>query len=421
MLPALLTSRADLRASMTSRGASAGQSVRLRQALIAGEIALTVVLLAGSGLLIRSLLYLETLPPGFNPEGVMTGKASLDDARYQNLPAFKQLMTESVAAMRRIPGVQAAGVALSLPFERALNGGVTLHDGPRAEKMVGSDMIYATPGFLEALQIKLIAGRTFGDSDGPNTQPVAIINASFAHKFYPGLNPIGLHLDKGRTIVGVVADTQLQSGLNRLAPLQSEETLYVPAAQVDGGMLGVHVWFQPSWVVRTAGPIGGLTEQMQSALASVDAALPFSGFYRMSELQSEALSMQRIEVALLGTMAGLALLLSAVGIFALVANMVVQRTREIGIRIALGSTVRQAMVHVAGSGVRAAALGIAVGLVLCAGFLRVMHSVLYGVKVYDATSISAVLIMLAAIALLAAAVPALRIARIDPAITLRDE
>jgi predicted permease len=421
MLPALLTSRFDLRASMTSRGVSAGQSVRLRQALIAGEIALTVVLLAGSGLLIRSLLYLETLPPGFNPEGVMTGKASLDDARYQNLPAFRQLMTESVAAMRRIPGVQAAGVGLSLPFERALNGGVTLHDGPRAEKMVGSDFIYATPGFFEALQMKLIAGRTFSDGDTPNTQPVAIVNASFAHKFYPGLNPIGLHLDKGRTIVGVVADTQLQSGLDPVAPLQSEETIFVPAAQVDAGMLGVHVWFQPSWVVRTAGLVTGLTGQMQTALAGVDPALPFSGFYRMSDLQTESLSMQRIEVALLSTMAGLALLLSAVGIFALVANMVVQRTREIGIRIALGSTVRQAMTHVAGSGVRATGIGIAIGLALCVGLLRIMRSVLYGVKVYDAASIGAVLITLAAIALLAAAVPALRIARIDPAVTLRDE
>jgi predicted permease len=424
MLPALLTSRVDLRSSISKssgRGTSAATSVRLRQSLIAGEIALTVVLLAGSGLLIRSLLYLETLPPGFNPEGVMTGKASLDDARYQNLPAFRQLMTESLDAMRRIPGVQAAGVGLSLPFERALNGGLTLHDGPRAEKVVGADFIYATPGFFEALQMKLIAGRTFQDSDNPDAPPVAIVNASFAHKFYPGLNPIGFHIDKGRTIVGVVADTQLQSGLDPVAPLQSEETIFVPAAQVDTGMLGVHVWFQPSWVVRTAGPVAGLTGQMQTALADVDPALPFSGFYRMSELQTEALSLQRIEVALLSTMAALALLLSAVGIFALVASMVVQRTREIGIRIALGSTVRQAMVHVAGSGVRATAIGIAVGLALCVGVLRIMRSVLYGVKVYDATSIGAVLITLAAIALLAAAVPALRIARIDPAVTLREE
>jgi len=421
MLPALTISRFDLRSTMTVRGASAGHSIGLRQALIAGEVALTVVLLAGSGLLIRSLIHLQTLPPGFNPQGVMTAKASLDDARYQDPAAFQQLMSSSVAAMQRIPGVQVAGVGLSLPFERALNGGVVLHDGPRAEKTIGADTLYATPGFFEALQMTLIAGRTFTVADGPKAQPVAIINASFARKFYPGLNPIGLHVDKGTTIVGVVSDVQLSSGLNPIAPLQSEETIYLPAAQVGTGMLGVHVWFQPSWVVRTAGPVEGLTAQMQKALAGVDPALPFSGFYRMSDLQAEALSEQRVEVALLGTMAGLALLLSGVGIFALVASLVTQKTREIGIRIALGSTIRQAMMHVSSSGVRAAAAGLALGLVLCFITLRMMRSVLYGVSVYDTPSLFAVIATLAAVALLAATIPALRIARINPANTLREE
>ncbi len=421
MLPALISSRVDLRSSMTSRGAGAGQSVSLRQALIAGEVALTVVLLAGSGLLIRSLIHLETLPPGFNPQGVITAKASLDDARYQNPATFKQLMSSSIAAMQHIPGVQAVGVGLSLPFERALNGGVLLHDGPRAEKTIGSDTLYATPGFFEALEMKLVAGRTFTAADGAKTQPVAIINASFARKFYPGLNPVGLTVDKGTTIIGVVSDVQLTSGLNPIAPLQSEETIYVPAAQVDTGMLAVHVWFQPSWVVRTARPVEGLTEQMQKALASVDPALPFSGFYRMSDLQAEALSEQRVEVALLGTMAGLALFLSAVGIFALVASLVTQKTREIGIRIALGSTIRQAMSQVSSSGVRAAGAGLVLGLAFCFITLRTMRSVLYGVGVYDAPSLFAVVGALAVVTLLAAAIPALRIARINPATTLREE
>lgn len=269
--------------------------------------------------------------------------------------------------------------------------------------------------------MKLIAGRTFNDSDGPNAHPVVIINAAFARKFFPGLNPVGLTLDKGTTIIGVVSDIQLESGLNPMAPLQSEETMYTPAAQADAGMLGVHVWFQPSWVVRTAGPVSGITEQMQKALASVDPALPFSGFYRMTDLQAEALSTQRIEVALLGTMAGLALLLSAVGIFALVASLVTQKTREIGIRIALGSTIRQAMTHVSSSGVRAAAAGLALGLVLCFIALRAMSSVLYGVRVYDAPSMMVVVGTLIAVTLLAAVIPTLRIARIDPAKTLREE
>jgi len=421
MLPALVMSKVDLRASMTNRGASIGQSTFLRQTLIAGEVALTVVLLAGAGLLIRTLIHLETLPPGFNPSGVMTAKASLNDARYHDPVAFRHLMTNSVEAMERIPGVKSAAIGLSLPFERTLNGGVVLHDGPQATKEVGTDLVYVTPGFFETLQMPLIAGRTFTNADGPDTQRVAIINSSFARKFFPGANPVGLTVDKGTLIIGVVSDVQISSGLNPIAPLQSEETMYVPTAQLDAPMLFVHVWFQPSWIVRTEGRVEGLTEQMQRALASADPGLPFSGFYRMSDLQAETLSMQRIEVALLTTMAGLALLLSAVGIFALVANLVTQRTREIGIRIALGSTIRQAMAHVSGSGVRAAAAGLALGLVLCVGSLRAMHSLLYGVGAFDLPSMLAVLGTLAVVTLLAATIPALKIARIDPATTLREE
>jgi ABC-type antimicrobial peptide transport system permease subunit len=160
---------------------------------------------------------------------------------------------------------------------------------------------------------------------------------------------------------------------------------------------------------------------MQRALASADPNLPFSGFYSMRDLQAKTLATQRVEVALLSAMAGLALLLSAVGIFALVANIVAQKTREIGIRISLGSSIRQAMVHIGGPGVRASLLGLVLGLILCAGALRVMHSALYGVGVYDVPTILTVILMLAAVTLVATVVPTLRIAGIDPAKTLREE
>jgi ABC-type antimicrobial peptide transport system permease subunit len=160
---------------------------------------------------------------------------------------------------------------------------------------------------------------------------------------------------------------------------------------------------------------------MQRTLASVDPGLPFSGFYSMSDHLAQTLATQRVEVALLSAMAALALLLSAVGIFALVASIVGQKTREIGIRIALGSTIRQAMVHIGAPGVRASALGLIVGLILSAGALRAMRSVLYGVGVYDWSTIFAVVLVLAAVTAIATAVPTLRIAAIDPAKTLRDE
>lgn len=422
MLPALGVRRVDLRSSMVSRSTASGERQKLRQALLAGEVALTVVLLAGSGLLIRTLVHLQTLPPGFNPQGVITAKASLDDARYHDPAAFRRLLKESIDAIKRIPGVEDAAVGLSLPYERVLNDAITLHDGRVAGQQAGTDLVYVTPGYFETLQIPLLAGRTFAASDGPAAQPVAIVNRAFAHKFFPGMNPIGHSVDKGVTIVGVVADVQLSSGLNPTAPVQTEQTMYVPATQVEPQLLAlVHIWFQPSWIVRTAAPIEGLTAQMQRAVASVDPGLPFSGFYSMSDLLAETLATQRIEVALLGTMAGLALLLSAVGIFALVANLVAQRTREIGIRVALGSSLRQAMGHIAGPGIRAAAAGLGIGLALCAVSLRIMRSALYGVSVYDWPSLLAVVGVLAAVTLAASTIPTLRIASIDPATTLREE
>ena len=422
MLPALAVRKVDLRSSMATRAGSGGDRLGLRQWLIGGEVALTVVLLAGSGLLIRTLIHLETLPPGFNPHGVMTAKASLDDARFRDPAAFNKLLETSIAAMERIPGVKSAAMGLTLPYERALNDSMTLDNGPDAGKQVGADELYVSPGYFNALEIPLLQGRSFTSSDGRDTQPVAIVNRTFARKFFPGVNPVGRSFNKGVVIVGVVSDVQLSSGLNPVAPIQSEETVYIPAAQVNPRLLPlVHMWFQPSWIVRTAAPVDGLTGQMQRALSSADPGLPFSGFYSMSDLLAKTLATQRIEVALLSAMAGLALLLSAVGIFALVSNMVVEKTREIGIRIALGSTIRQAMVHVGSPGVRAAVIGLIAGLILCMGALRTMRSVLYGVGVYDATTIVGVVLTLVAVTLLATTVPTLRIARIEPAKTLRDE
>jgi predicted permease len=423
VLPALTLSKFDLRTTMASRAVTGSERLGLRQTLIGGEVALTVVLLAGSGLLIRTLIHLETLPPGFNPQGVMTAKASLDDVRYHDPAAFAQLLDRSTAAMRRIPGVENAAVGLTLPFESTLNAAFHLDNGPQAGRMIQADFLYVTPSYFETLEMPLLAGRWFAASDGAHSQHVAIVNRSFARKFFPGSDPVGHTFDKGTLIVGVVEDVQLSSGLNPVAPLQSEETLYEPAAQmVQSNVLAmVHTWFQPSWIVRTAGPIDGLTGQMQRAMASVDPGLPFSGFYAMNDIEAQTLAIQRIEVALLSTMAGLALLLSGVGIFALVSNMVSQRTREIGIRIALGSTVKQAMLHVSSAGIRASVIGLAVGLALCMATLRVMRSALYGVGVYDAPTMALVVLALATVSLLASAVPAFRVARVDPAKTLREE
>jgi macrolide transport system ATP-binding/permease protein len=428
MLPAFTTRRVDLRSSIASRTAISAGTVRLRQALIAGEVALTVVLLAAAGLLIRTLVHLETMPPGFNPTGVITAKTSLDEVRYRDPAAFRKLLDESLASMREIPGVKNAALGLTLPYERPVINGVILRDGPEAGQQISTNEVYVTPGYFETLQIAVVAGRAFADADSPDAQHVVVINQSFARKFLHGADPVGRYLkrnDKDVQIVGVVADTVFSSAaqLNAgSAPLTSEETVYVPAAQMAAQFLVlVHSFFQPSWIVRTSGPLDGLTAQMQRSLADGDPNLPFSGFYDMKDLMAATLATQRIEVALLAAMASLALLLSAVGVFALVANMVAQNTREIGIRMALGSTVGQAMLQIGRSGAGASLLGIVLGLVISAGALRVMRGVLYGIDVYDAPTVVAVVLTLVVVTLLATILPTLKIARIDPASTLREE
>jgi macrolide transport system ATP-binding/permease protein len=422
MLPAITTRKIDIRSAIATRGAAGSHSFRLRQSLIAGEVALTVVLLAASGLLIRTLVHLETLPPGFNPAGVLTAKASLDDVRFHDPATFNNLLNASTTAMRQIPGVQNAAVGLNLPYERPLNDSITLRDGPLAGHTAGSDEIYATPGYFETLQIPLLAGRTFNDSDTATSQHVAVVNQTFANKLLHTPNPVGHYINKDTRIIGLVADVIAHPGFSEEAPVATEETVYVPATQIDPELLAlVHTWFQPSWIVRSTAPSENLAARMQQALASADPNLPFSGFYSMNDLLAKTLATQRIEVALLATLAALALLLSALGIFALVANMVAQRTREIGIRIALGSSIRQAMLTVGSSGLLASCAGLALGLALSALALRTMHSVLYGVGVYDPATLTTVILTLAAVALLATTLPTLKIARINPAKTLRED
>jgi len=428
ILPALELRRMDLRSSMTanaSRSSSAAARSRMRQALIAGEVMLTVVLLAGAGLLIRTLVYLETLPPGFDATNVLTAKASLDDARYHDPVAFHKLLKQSVDAMKRIPGVESAAVGLSLPYERGLNNGVVILDGPSAGKEYTSSDAYVTPEYFQSMRIPILSGRGFAESDSASSETVALANFTFARKLLGSNDPVGRHIRSNGvtyTIVGMVADVTKRPGIMQTAPLATEAVFYVPATQMSQNMVNVaHVWFQPSWIVRTNGPVAGLAEAMQKALSDCDPSLPFVGFHSLSDIQALALQQQRFEVLLLGILAGLALLMSLVGVYGLVSNMVVQRTREIGIRMALGSSVPQAMIEVGSSGIVAVLLGLGGGLALSAISVRLIKSELYGVQIYDPLTFTAVLLLLILAATAATFLPTRRIARIDPASTLRVE
>jgi predicted permease len=425
VLPALEIQRAGIRVSMAVNTRTSTSPGRLRQGLIAGEVMLTVVLLASAGLLVRTLVHLQTLPPGFDSTNVMTAQVSLDDAKYHDAQQFQQLLQQSLAAMKRIPGVESAAVGLNLPFERGLNNGFHIMDGPETREVQSSSSAYVTPEYFGALRIPLLVGRTFNEADTANSQLVAIVNESFARKFMGKTDVIGRHIASGHDtylIVGVVGDVTKRPGLFVNAPLATEVTYYIPAAQADESLLSiVHVWFQPSWIVRTAGPITGIAESMQKAMEEVEPALPIASFHRMGDLQALALRQQSFEVVLLGVLAALALLLSLVGVYGLISNMVAQRTREIGIRMALGSSTRQAMLEIGKSGVVTVAMGLTGGLILSALCLQLIKSELYGVKTYDPVTFAAVLALLIIAALLATFLPTRRIARIDPAATLRAE
>ncbi len=426
-LPALQIRGIDLRSSIASGSRTIARSARpFRQLLIVGEVALTVVLLAAAGLMVRTLVHLESQPPGFDPHNVMTAKASLEDARYRDAGAFNALLSKSVAAMRAIPGVEEAAVGLSVPYERGLNESFAVVDGNHPDPGTGSSLSYITPGYFAALRIPLLVGRLPGETDTASSQPIIIVSQAFGKRFFQEAAPIGRHIRMGNrayTIVGVVRDVAKKPGMEQGAPISNEPVFYIPATQMEQSSInGAHIWFQPSWIVRSRiWDRSRLTQQMQQAMTKVDPNLPFSGFYSMDELLKETLQQQRVEVLLLTTLSGLALLLSAIGIYALVSNSVVQRTREIGIRIALGSTISQAMVHIGSSGFGAAAAGVACGIGLSFLVLRVFSSEIFGVQVYDPVTLITVPLLLICIAALASLLPTLRITRLQPADTLRVE
>ncbi|HEY6249084.1 MAG TPA: ABC transporter permease, partial [Candidatus Angelobacter sp.] len=427
LFPALELRRAELRVSMAGSGRSVAHTGRrrTRQALIAAEVAFTVVLLAGAGLLIRTLVHLQTMPPGFDAHNVLTAQASLNDAHYRDAAAFQKLVRDSIAAMKEIPGVDSAAMGLSLPYEHALNTGVDFLDIGEKPVNYVSNEVYVTPEYFATLRIPVLAGRTFAETDAAGTQPVCIVNLRFARRYLDGLKAIGHHLrteDITYEVVGIVGDVIHPPGISYPGPLTTEPTFYVPATQTNQGALNMyHVWFQPSWIVRTRGPIEGLPAAMQKALAKADPNLPFSGFHQIGELENEALDRQRMEVFLMGVLAGLALVLSMIGIYGLVSNLVTQRTREIGIRMALGSTLQRTMMEIAKFGIVAAGCGAAAGLGLTVLAVRVLSSELYGVRPNDPVTFAATLALLLGVVLVACFAPTARIAKIDPASTLRAE
>lgn len=433
LVPALQASRLDIQTALGESGTRgvAGASNRWpRRVLVVFELALGVVLIVSAGLLVRTFLHLRDLTPGFDDRNLVAASVSLQDARYREPAAVQQLFENTLSRIRAVPGVQAAAVGLGMPYSRLLNNGIRRVDGrhqdPAGQGQI-TNMTYVTAGFFETLKVPIREGRGITDADSASSPPVAVVNQAFVDRYYKDDDVvIGRHLASGtvvREIVGIAGNTQQgTAGWGDFEPVSPLPCVYVPVSQTTGPFLTlVHTWFQPSWVVRSAVPLNALAPQLRQAIDAVDPHLPIAKISTIDDLRDDKLAAERFMMWLVAGLGFLALVLSAIGIHGLIASGVNERTRELGIRLALGATARQAMMAVAAPGVILAAVGVAIGGAAALAASRLLRSFLWGVTANDPLTFGAVMCALLAVAVVASVIPALRVLRLDPAQTLRAE
>ncbi len=425
LYPSLRAARSDARTGLAegSRGIAGGRSQWPRRLLVGAEVALGIVLVVGAGLLTRTFLHLRQLEPGFDPDHVVAASVSLQDARYTTTASMNRLFEDTLRRVRAIPGVESAGVGLHVPYERWLNINMHRLDGPDNEGHL-SNLNYVTPGYFAALRVPVLAGRSLGESDTVDSSHVAVVNRAFAKRYFKGENPIGHGFRIGDTssfqIVGIVGDVQQRSGWGGFGPIGPAPAIYVPASQLPDGFTFVHTWFSPSWVVRTAGDVP-VARDIARAITDVDAMMPVAAFHSMDDLRDLTLGAERLQALLLGLLASLALVLAAVGIGGLIATSVAERRREMGIRLALGSTGARAVLTAALPGWGMTLAGLAAGLALARMGVHVLDSLTSGVPATDAVTFAAAAALLLAVGAVASLVPALRLLTLDPIEALRDE
>jgi len=420
LVPALRTAKTDLVQSLKEAGRgfeSSSQRHSLRAALIVSEVALTLILLTGSGLLINSLFKLARIDPGFNPHGVLTFAVDLSDANYTDAQAattFSQLLEK----IRHTPGVDGAAADTSVPLSNV----DIMYCGFQIEAQTGSDWHEAafsvvTPDFFRTLGIPLLEGRDFNAADDLKTLPVVIVSQSLAREFFPGQNAIGKRIRSGfnatdempmREIIGVVGDMRRDSLTDKPQP-----AFYLAEGQVPFD----HMRF----VVRSAVSPSGLVDSLRDAVWSVNRNLPVYEIRTLQQYIGIALGHPRFNTLLLGLFAGLAVVLSTVGLYGTILYGVSQRTHEFGVRLALGAMRQDLVTMVLGQGLALALIGIALGLAGALALTRFLSSLLYGVKPTDPLTFVAVSLILTAVALLACYIPARRATRVDPIVALRYE
>jgi predicted permease len=422
LVPAWQASKVNLAEALKNAGrtnsAGSGRGNRGHSLLVTAEVALAAVLLVGAVLMLQSFQRLMAVDPGFRPEGVASFEMELSSARYPDSGRRAQLFEQARARVRSLPGVRAVGAVNILPLSGyedmewfAVEGAEPVPPGkePLAEDRV------ITPGYLEAMGVSLISGRDFDAADSMSKPPVIIVNDTLARQFFPGGDAVGKRIknvlsDQGwRTIVGVVRDVR-GSGLE----LQPRPQLYRPHAQRPQGVM----WMA---VRADATALPSLRSAIQQEFKQLDAMLPLANYRTMPELVARAVARPRFSALLLGLFAAAALMLTVVGLYGVVAYGVNQRTREIGIRMAIGAQRQNVVALVIRQGMQPAFAGVGIGMVVAFALMRLLSSQLYEIKPTDPVTFGIVAFGLIFVSLVACYIPARRATKIDPMEALRIE
>lgn len=434
LAPALQAARPNLNDPLKEDSArsTGGRTGRIaRVALVTGEVALALLVVTSAALLARSFSGIISTDPGFQPAGVMTLKLSLPEARYGTPEAIEQLSRQVRERVASLPGVRAAAVATTLPLEGgpdlpfAIEGKYT-----GGEEGVGEAQFRSsTAGYFEALGLGLVQGRFLDDRDGASSEPVALINEAAVRQFWPEGGALGARITMGkpfvpeladaqpRRIVGIVKDVR-EVGLDEDVP----PIVYIPIGQLNPQMALLFVRLLPaSLVVSTERNASGLLKGMQREIWAVDPQLPITGVASMEEIVARSVGGHRFNMVLMSGLAFLALVLAGLGIYGVLSYLVSQRTREIGVRMALGATAGQVLGLILRQGLVAVGAGVAIGLGLVIAGTRVLRSLLVGVSATDPLTFVMAAAALTTVALIATSIPAQRASALDPLRALRKE
>jgi predicted permease len=428
LAPAFRLLRPDVTEAMKEGSANAttgGARRRFRDALVVVEMALAVVLLIGAGLMLRTLWSLQRVDLGLDPNNVLTMRIALPPAAYAEPAQVVDFYSRLTAELRRIPGVRQAGAARSLPLGSQIGDFGLRVDGyvPPPGTNAKGDWQIATAGYMEAMGEKVVSGRGIEETDTSDTQLIALINEEMARRYWPGRDPIGGRFKIGGnaqrpwvTVVGVVKAVR-HNGVATVV----KEKFYVPHTQWHRSLGNANLIRSMTLVVKSDGDPASLTAAVREKIRGIDPNLPVADVRTMDEVVGAALSTPRFTSVLLSIFAGLALTLSAIGIYGVLSYLVSRRTREIGIRMAIGAGRAEVMRMVLRSGLMLALIGISAGLVLSFGVTRLLRGLLYGVTAADPWTFAAVAGSLGLVALAASVAPAWRASRVDPVLALKSE